>query len=204
MTRGAPSSGVGILSRRPITHGRLLIGTPASREGRGTRMRPLVQGRTYGLPVTAGHAPPGTSPITRAAYIARARAARGVVGADWNVSAAFMRRTSVRVYRGVGVLGMLIPMRLRPSAAASVDVHSDHRTCDVKVLVPIRGGGVRVVIFRVLNAQGVSEPAPWDEIAAGIAKPSKWGQVDVWLLCEIAWADLESIAVQAGLHALHY
>lgn len=204
MTRGAPSSGVGILSRRPITHGRLLIGTPASAEGRGTRMRPLVSGRTYGQRFTAGHAPPSTSPVTRALYIARARAARGVVGCDWNQPVEWMRRTSTRIYRGVGVLGLLIPHRLRPTAASHVDVGSDHLTCDVKMLVPKRGGGVTVVIVRMINAQGVSEGRPWDEIAAAIRKPSRWGDVDVWLLCEIAWADLEAIAVEHDLHALHY
>lgn len=168
------------------------------------RMRPLVSGRTYGLRFTAGHAPPKTSPVAQALYIARARLSRGIVGCDWNSTVAFMRRTSLRTYRGVGVLGLLIPRRFKVSRAAGVDVDSDHRTCDVRVRVRRRRGGWRTIVVRVVNAEGVSERAPWDEIAAAIRKPSKWGPVDVWLLCEIAWADLDAIAVDAGLHALHY
>lgn len=60
------------------------------------------------------------------------------------------------------------------------------------------------IVIRVVNAEGVSEPVPRDEIVAGITVPSVYGQVDVWLLCEIAWADLDRIAEAHGLHALHY
>jgi len=60
------------------------------------------------------------------------------------------------------------------------------------------------VVIRVVNAQGVSERAPWDEIEKAIAKPSIFGDVDAWLVCECAWADLDAIARRHGLHALQY
>lgn len=136
--RGSPDAGVGILSRKPITKARKLRGTVATREGRGVRDRPLVSGRTFGVRFTAGHAPPASSPVARGLFIARARLARGVVGCDWNRGKAWMRASSRRLYRGVGVLGVLVPRRLSPSRASSRYVGSDHLTCDVRLLVPVR------------------------------------------------------------------
>lgn len=140
--RGSAEAGVGILSREPITDGAQLVGTLANREGRGTRMRPLVTGKTCGVWVTAGHAPPPTSPIARAAYIMRALLRRGVVGCDWNVIPKRMRtlvaKRGRRTYRGIGVVGLVVPRRFRPSVAVGVRVGSDHLAVDVKLLVPVR------------------------------------------------------------------
>lgn len=60
------------------------------------------------------------------------------------------------------------------------------------------------IVIRIVNAENVSESRPQDEINAAITVPSVYGHVDVWLLCEIAWADLDRIAEAHGLHALHY
>lgn len=136
--RGSADAGVGILSRLPIAKAGLLVGTLATSEGRGVRMRPLVTGRTYGMQFTAGHAPPPTSPVARSVYIARARLVPGVVGCDWNQPVRWMEETSRRNYRGIGVLGVLVPKRYGVSHARPVDVDSDHAAVDVMVIRPAR------------------------------------------------------------------
>lgn len=129
-TRGSAEAGVGILSRRPISSPRMRVG---SRPVPGVRMRPLVTGRTYGLTVTAGHAPPPRTPVARALYLARVRAIGGVVGLDANQRPSWMRRSFVRKYRGIGVLGLLVPRRFRASKAVGVGIGSDHAAVDVRI-----------------------------------------------------------------------
>lgn len=57
-------------------------------------------------------------------------------------------------------------------------------------------------VIRVFNAEGASESKPWDEVSAAILVPSKLGRVDVWLGCELAWADLETIGERHQLYTL--
>ena len=128
--RGSAEAGVGILSRRPITAPRMRVG---SRPVPGVRMRPLVTGRTYGLKVTAGHAPPPRTAAARALYLARVAATPGVIGLDSNMAATWMRRNFARTYRGVGVLGLLVPRRFIASHAVGVNVGSDHEAVDVRL-----------------------------------------------------------------------
>lgn len=126
--RGSAEAGVGILSRRPITAPRMRVG---SRPVPGVRMRPLVTGRTYGVKVTAGHAPPSRTAAARALYLAQVGIAGGVVGCDFNSTPRYMRHAFARKYRGVGVLGLLVPMRYQASRAIGVKVGSDHLAVDV-------------------------------------------------------------------------
>lgn len=126
--RGSAEAGVGILSRRPIGEPAILTG---SRPVPGVRMRPFATGRTYGVRVTAGHAPPGRTPDARSAYLSRLRKLGGVVGLDANQRPRWMRDYYLRQYRGIGVLGLLIPLRYRASKAVGVDVGSDHDAVDV-------------------------------------------------------------------------
>jgi len=107
------------------------MATPAA--GYGIRMRPILSGSTLGARVTAVHAPPARAPIARAAYIARARTRRGLIGGDWNRRPRWMRRTSTRTYRGIGVLGALVPRRWAALPATPVDIASDHLAVDVVV-----------------------------------------------------------------------
>lgn len=131
---GSPEAGVAIASRLPIKKRTMALGSPRTSEGGGIRMRPLAGAKTGGLWVWAGHAPPPRSPIARALYIARARACRGAVGADWNQPPTWMRRTSARRYRGIGVLGLLVPVRWKASTAKPVDIGSDHPAVDVRLV----------------------------------------------------------------------
>ena len=128
--RGSAEAGVGILSRRPISSPRMRVG---SRPVPGVRMRPIVTARTFGLTVTAGHAPPPRTPVARALYLARVRATGGIVGADFNLAPSWMRRSFVRKYRGIGVLGLLVPMRFKASRAVGVGIGSDHAAVDVRI-----------------------------------------------------------------------
>lgn len=137
---GSAAAGVAIASRRPIRAPRWTIGTRATREGGGIRLRPIVTGRTFGRPFSALHAPPARSPLARALFIARARATRGIVGGDFNHTRPWMRRTSLRRYVGLrdDVLGLLVPRRIRVGKAVAVDIGSDHPAFDVEMWLPTR------------------------------------------------------------------
>lgn len=138
-TRGSSAAGVGMASRRPIRRLGAVVGTRATSEGGGIRTRTLIGGRTFHAPWWIGHAPPGRSPIARAAFIAAALLLRGVVGCDWNRAVAWMKSaTGRRQYRGIGVLGMRFPRSWRVSAAWPVDVDSDHAGVDVEVWIPVK------------------------------------------------------------------
>jgi hypothetical protein len=137
--RGTAEAGVGMASRRPIRQFPTIIGTRATREGGGIRARTLIGGRTFHAPWWVGHAPPGRSPIARAAFIAAALVLTGVIGCDWNRAVAWMKKTTGRrQYRGIGVLGMRFPRTWRVSAAWPVDVDSDHDGVDVEVWIPVK------------------------------------------------------------------
>lgn len=138
--RGDPEAGVAIFADRPIQSLGSLVG---SRPVPGkVRMRPILGGRVYGLAWWAIHAPRKDVGGEHYAYIARARARRGVIMGDWNESDEWMRQTSQRHYRGFDndVMGVLVPRRLRAGQAAPVDVHSDHWGLDVPIDIPLRGG----------------------------------------------------------------
>lgn len=130
---GSPEAGVGIVSRALIRKRRTLIGSARTSEGGGIRMRPFASAKTGGLWFHAGHAPPPRSPVARAVYIARARALRGAVGCDWNQPPQWMRRTSLRRYRGIGVLGLLVPVAWKSTHAQAVEIGSDHPAVDVRL-----------------------------------------------------------------------
>lgn len=131
--RGSAEAGVGILSRCRILKPSLLQAVMSTREGGGIRMRPIASGRTAGLKVSAIHAHPARAPIAQRAYMARVRLTPGIVGGDMNIDVAQMRRMSVRKYRGIGVLGLLVPRRFHVSEARAVNVGSDHPAVDVRV-----------------------------------------------------------------------
>lgn len=135
---GDPDAGVAIASRDPLRKPSLAIGSERTSEGGGIRMRPMIGARTYGTPFTGVHPPPPRSPIARLRYIARARTRRGIVGGDWNQDPKWMRRTSLRKYRGIGVLGVLIPRHIKAGKATSVDIGSDHLAVDVPLWIPER------------------------------------------------------------------
>ena len=101
-------------------------------------MRPLVGARIFRVAFRAIHVPPKRAPIAQTAYFARVRASRGIVGGDFNAAPRWMRRSFVRKYRGVGVLGLLVPRRIKASKGLPVDVGSDHPAVDVVLHLPVR------------------------------------------------------------------
>ena len=133
--RGSPEAGVALVSRRPIHRPQLVI---ASRAAPGVRDRPLVGGRTHGRTSWSGHAPPPDNPAARQEFIDNARRRRGLVGCDWNRDPEWMREHMERQYRGVGVLGLLIPVDCEAGPAAPVPIRSDHYAADVPVRIPRR------------------------------------------------------------------
>lgn len=131
---GSPEAGVGIVSRLPIVKRSTAVGSARTSEGGGIRMRPFARGKVRRLPwLSAGHAAPPRAPVARALYLARARTLPGIVGADWNSAPRWMRQNFVRQYRGIGVLGLLVPRTWKVSVAHSVDVGSDHPAVDVRI-----------------------------------------------------------------------
>lgn len=131
--RGSAEAGVGILSRHRILKPSLLQAVMSTREGGGIRMRPIASGRTGGLPVSAIHAHPERAPIAQRAYMARVRLTPGIVGGDFNRDPAWMRANFKRQYRGIGVLGLLVPRKYHASEAKGVDVGSDHLAVDIQL-----------------------------------------------------------------------
>lgn len=130
--RGTPEAGVAVVARLPIRKRPMLEGSPRTSEGGGIRMRPIVGGTIAGwCPAWAIHAPPPRSPQAQANYVRRARQRHGIVGGDWNYPADWMHEHSARQYRGIGVLGLLVPDRLEPSPAKPVNIGSDHPAVDV-------------------------------------------------------------------------
>lgn len=131
--RGSAEAGVGILSRRPIKRPSLLRAVMATREGGGIRMRPICSGRTYGLSVSAVHAHPKRAPIAQRAYMARVRLTGGVIGGDFNLVPREMGSRFARKYRGIGVLGALVPRKYSVSRAVGVGIGSDHPAVDIRL-----------------------------------------------------------------------
>lgn len=138
---GSPQAGVAIAvhretMRRPHRT-KYVLGSPATREGGGIRERPMVSAKVRpkegarGVRVWAGHAPPPRSPLARALYMARTRGLRGAVGADFNMTSIAMRSSSERLYKGIGVLGLLVPVWAKASTAHAVEIGSDHSAVDV-------------------------------------------------------------------------
>lgn len=135
---GSPEAGVAVVSRLPMMARRPVTGSPATREGGGIRMRPILGVRLGRASAWSVHAPPARAPLARALYLARVRACRGLVGGDFNSPPRWMRGTYVRKYRGHGVLGLLIPRHWSASKATTVDIGSDHEAVDVLVRIPSR------------------------------------------------------------------
>lgn len=99
-------------------------------------------------------------------------------------------------YRGIGVLGAVLPERLIVSDAYPVDIDSDHKAVDVRVLI----GGERLVL-RIANCEGVSERRPGDEARLALEKPGHFGLPDVVLFSEVSWLDVVELARRSGWHA---
>ena len=136
--RGSPEAGVGIAARDGIEALGSVIGSRPTGEGGGIRLRPIVGAEKDGEDWWAVHPPPPRAPNARREYFKRARPCRGIVAGDWNRPPWWMRATSVRNYRGIGVLGVLVPRRVRAGRARPVDIGSDHPAVDVPLWIKER------------------------------------------------------------------
>lgn len=147
---GSPRAGVAICHDR--SHAtrqhdvRLKVGSPATSEGEGIRMRPILteryafrDGQVFArhLDVSAVHNPPGRAAKAQADYMADVRQTQGLVGGDLNEDVATMKRTTERTYRGIDVLGFIVPEWVEASAAWPVDIDSDHPGVDVLLRLPV-------------------------------------------------------------------
>lgn len=144
---GSPESALGISVRRSCAHlttPGLDVGSPATREGRGIRMRPILRARIYfdrqtphvwSRPFAVGHAPPARAPIARARYLANfARTKAFGKAGDLNIWHRWAARLlgNKRVH-SVGVLHLALPRWIPQTKAARIDVGSDHPAFDVTI-----------------------------------------------------------------------
>lgn len=131
--RGSPEAGVGILSRTPLRRPRFRIGSKAV--AGQVRDRPLLSARTLGKKWTAGHAPPGRTPVARARYLGAMALLGGFIGADVNQLPRWMRENFRRQWVSLDgeVLGLLVPRGVRVGRVRRVFIGSDHFALDVEV-----------------------------------------------------------------------
>lgn len=135
---GSPEAGVAIAALWPIELLRLIVGSPATSEGGGIRMRPLLGALCGRLRLWAVHAPPGRAPRARALFLSRVRPRRHLVGGDMNRSLRWVQRLTGRKVRGAEVMCLVLPPLWRATAARPVNVGTSHPALDIKVWVPRR------------------------------------------------------------------
>lgn len=87
---------------------------------------------------SATHAPPDRTPAEQDDYLDDYRDTPGVIGGDHNEHPGQMRGEFSRKYRGIGVLGLLVPRRFKASQARAVRVGSDHLGIDSVLRLPVR------------------------------------------------------------------
>lgn len=147
---GSPRAGVALChdrdhaARRNMV--RLKVGSPATSEGDGIRMRPILTERyafrdhdLYARPVDASaiHNPPGRAEKAQADFMADVYLTPGLICGDFNEPVDVMKRTTERQYRGIGVLGAIIPNWIEASTAWAVDIDSDHAGVDLLLRLPL-------------------------------------------------------------------
>lgn len=145
--RGSASAGVAIAYRRDIFRAeepQLFIGSAATSEGGGIRMRPGLTVRLWtrddrtGL-FTAGHTPPKRATEAAKRYMRKFLRVGGLTGGDVNTDPAEMRKLAKgRKYRAIKVLGLLVPKKIKARKPRPVDIGSDHPAVDVQVFLPKR------------------------------------------------------------------
>lgn len=60
----------------------------------------------------------------------------------------------------------------------------------------------RRIVVRSVNAEGVSERHPEDEVRLGLTKPGRYGVPNVWAFCEVSFCDVVRIARSLDLYAI--
>lgn len=144
---GSPEAGVAIAYRRDIFKAEeptLTVGSEATSEGGGIRMRPCLTVRLWteddrtGL-FTAGHTPPGRAWEAAKKFMRKFLRVGGLRGGDLNHTPAEVRAMARRSkYRAIEVLGLLVPKHIKARKATPVNIGSDHPAVDVPVWLPRR------------------------------------------------------------------
>lgn len=144
---GSPEAGVAIAYRRDIFKAEeptLFVGSEATSEGGGIRMRPCLTVRLWteddrtGL-FTAGHVPPQRAREAARRYLGAFLRVGGLRGGDVNTEPGDMRKLARGAkYRAIKVLGLLVPKFIKARRATPVNIGSDHPAVDVPVLLPRR------------------------------------------------------------------
>lgn len=144
--KGSPEAGVAIAYRRDIFKAEeptLFVGSEATSEGGGIRMRPGLTVRLWteddqtGV-FTAGHTPARRAVEAARKFMRKFLRVGGLAGGDLNHTAVEVRRMTRRKYRAVEVLGLLVPKFIKARKATPVNIGSDHPAVDVPVLLPRR------------------------------------------------------------------
>lgn len=147
---GSPRAGVALCHDREhatrLHVVRFKVGSPATSEGGGIRERGILTERyafhdnellSREVDASAIHNPPGRAGKAQADFMADVRRTTGLILGDFNEDVATMKRTTERQYRGIGVLGAIIPDSLAASKAWPVDIDSDHAGVDILVRIPL-------------------------------------------------------------------
>lgn len=144
--RDSPEAGVAIAYLRDTFKAeqpKMEVGSEATSEGGGIRMRPTLTVRLWteddrtGL-FTAGHVPPKRASEAAARYLRNLLRIGGLGGGDMNTDPEDMRDKSRRKYRAIEVLGLLVPKFMKAHRATPANIQSDHPAVDVPVLLPKR------------------------------------------------------------------
>ncbi len=146
---GSPRAGVALCHDREhatrLHDVRLKQGSPATSEGGGIRMRPILTERyafhdgdrfARHVDASAIHNPPGRADDAQADFMADVRQTPGLVLGDFNEPVDVMKATTERQYRGIKVLGAIVPDWIVVSAAFPVDIDSDHAGVDLLLRIP--------------------------------------------------------------------
>lgn len=166
---GSPSSGCALGVRKDF--GRLgnkvaVVGSPATSEGGGIRMRPILRGRVKGnnahqglaFSAAVGHAPPPRAPKARTKFMERfAKMRANYKGGDLNLGQRLAARATGRSVVGQGVLWLAVPRKnWTVVSVRSINVGGDHKA----ILVRMRHKKTGVIVrFLVINAMSVSASA---------------------------------------------
>lgn len=165
---GSPQSALVLGVRKSFGHfvnETVTVGSAATGEGGGIRMRPILRAGTRArktagfdaLPfsVVAGHAPPPRASKARAAYMKAFNAIRGMFkGGDLNLARRAVMRITGRAVVGHGALWLVLPRTgWRVFSVRLVDVGGDHKAVLARVQHKATG---RIVRFLVINAMSVS------------------------------------------------
>lgn len=159
--RGSPEAGVALSYLRDVFKAEeptLEVGSEATAEGDGIRMRPILTARLWteddrtGL-FSVGHVPPKRAPKAAAEFMRKFLRLGGVKGGDVNTDPKVMRARLKGKYRAVNVLGVAVPLEWDAKAAVPVNTGSDHLSVDVPMRLPRRS-----ILGRKRN--------PWRQIRA--------------------------------------